>query len=133
MRPSIGRHGDSALLAIFRLGGLTGYQLRELCGLSRSTAALALKRLERAGLAGWSDLTLGRSYHGGRPHRVYHLWRRGAAGVIAGGFLAGIEDGQEARRSYARCQVPSRAAHAWLRNEYLALLAAACRRRRGSS
>ncbi len=132
MRPSIGRHGDSALLTIFRLGGVTGYQLRELCGLGRSTAAFSLKRLERAGLAGWSDLTLSRSYRGGRPHRVYHLWRRGAVGVIAGGFLAGIEDADEARRSYALCQVPSRAAHAWLRNEYLALLAAACSRREPS-
>ncbi len=129
MRPSIGRHGDLALLTIFRLGGLTGFQLRQLCGLSRSTAALTLKRLERAGLAGWSDLTLGRSCRGGRPHRVYHLWRRGAVGVVAGGFLAGIEDADDARRSYARCQVPSRAAHTWLRNEYLALLAVDCRRR----
>ena len=129
MRPSTGRHGDLALLTIFRLGGLTGFQLRQLHGLSRSTAALALKRLERAGLAGWSDLTLGGSRRGGRPHRVYHLWRRGAVGVVAGGFLAGIEDADEARSSYGRCQVPSRAAHAWLRNEYLALLAADCRRR----
>jgi len=133
MRPSTGRHGDLALLAIFKLGGLTGFQLRELCGLGRSVSALALKRLERAGLAGWSDLTLGHSRLGGRPHRVYHLWRRGAVGVVAGGFLAGIEDEDagRARRLYARCQVPSRAAHAWLRNEYLALLAGACRR--GSS
>jgi len=129
MRPSTGRHGDTALLAIFKLGGLTGFQLRELCGLGRSVSALALKRLERAGLAGWSDLTLGHSRLGGRPHRVYHLWRRGAVGVVAGGFLAGIEDADDARRSYGRCQVPSRAAHAWLRNEYLALLAADCGKR----
>lgn len=59
----------------------------------------------------------------GCPRSFYYLSsREGGRGVIYGAYLAGEEDERKARASYKLTQLPARAAHASLRNEYYLML-----------
>ena len=96
--------------------------------MTRSTAGKTLKSLERSRLADQKKPKLPPWARGpGRPHSVYYLSRGNYdSAIVEGAFAAGIEQEKRGRRLYARCQMPARATHAWLRNEFYRLLVEHC-------
>lgn len=123
---SVGFNGALAQDLMYRLGGLTAEQLATLGGLSRSAAGKTLRGLLRSKLADQRAVKMAWGPRRGRPRSVYYLSHRNyASGIVEGAFAAGVEvTEKQARARYARCQMPARAAHCWLRNELFHVLVA---------
>lgn len=123
----LGRHDETALEAMYRMGGLTREQLQTLLPVGASVTRQALRRLRANGLvdetvdvAAWQE----RAHLGGTPRSYYFLSSRyGGVGVEYGAYLAGIEKKRDALTGYKRHQLPARAAHSSIRNSYLLQLA----------
>lgn len=124
---TLGRHDEMALEAMYRLGGLTVSQLVRATTIGSLTAAReCLRRLREGGLieqtqdtSKWRDT----SYRGGNPPSFYYLAKgQEQRAREYGGYLAGIERRKEALAGYRLHQLPARAAHASIRNEYLLAL-----------
>ena len=108
---------------MYRLGGLTAPQLADLIGISDPAASRTLKTLERSRLAEQNAVKAWWHPNSGRPRSFYYLSSRDSGrGVTYGAYLAGEENERRARASYKLAQLPARAAHASLRNEFYLLL-----------
>lgn len=122
-RISVGAHGEAALELLYRLGGATAPQLAAVLDISEAAAARTLKGLERSRLCEQNAVKAWWHPSNGRPRSFYYLASRDSGrGVVYGAYLAGEEDERKARASYKLCQLPARAAHASLRNDYYLLL-----------
>lgn len=125
---SVGVHGFLILEAIFRVGCVTAETLARMTGLHKRVASGQLLMLMRAGYMTrervwprWSPSTSSAPWS-------YYLSRKG---MVRGGMEAGIEDSEDARKLYGRCEVPARISHASLRNHFFSALSAACREHEG--
>ncbi|MDP9437237.1 MAG: hypothetical protein M3P49_00575, partial [Actinomycetota bacterium] len=82
-----------------------------------------LRRLVRAGLVDVRDVSVrpegGAPRTGGRENFYYLSPKRNYAAAVQGALQVEVEDEAKARAAYKRCQIPGRAEHAVLRNDYL--------------